>query len=336
VELARVEGLSHGDLVASQMLDVAVRVHTIRPFAVQQMSLLLENPFVIFGFSSGSARAPNMAQVLYAASWICGEYIEYVMNKIYIICVFLWLNVLKTNVLRPNRFLPHPTATLMAMLEARVTQLPHNIQSVYLHNCLKILSHIMTKSSVKKPEAPKTADLLDGGNENGDGDGAETVETDQSQSVEESIDFLEIQEKLKVFLSSEELEVQERAGTLHNFIKCYLKLQSKGHVDDLGEIAVELASAFKSELNPVASKAQKKVPVPEGLDLDTWINDPPSESEEEEEDDYKSSEVFSKHPGSGDYGGFAEKKPTYEPSPEEISQVLKLTLDKDIMFGSFT
>jgi hypothetical protein len=26
-----------------------------------------------------------------------------------------------------------------------------------------------------------------------------------------------------------------------------------------------------------------QVPVPEGLDLDSWINDPPSESEQEEE-----------------------------------------------------
>lgn len=36
---------------------------------------------------------------------------------------------------------------------------------------------------------------------------------------------------------------------------------------------------LKGELNPVASKAQKKVPIPEGLDLDEWINDPPSEDE---------------------------------------------------------
>lgn len=31
---------------------------------------------------------------------------------------------------------------------------------------------------------------------------------------------------------------------------------------------------FIYELNPVAPKAQKKVPVPEGLDLDAWINAP--------------------------------------------------------------
>lgn len=31
-------------------------------------------------------------------------------------------------------------------------------------------------------------------------------------------------------------------------------------------------------MNPVAPIAQKKVRVPEGLDLDAWINDPPDES----------------------------------------------------------
>ena len=42
---------------------------------------------------------------------------------------------------------------------------------------------------------------------------------------------------------------------------------------------------YAGELNPVAAKAQKKVPVPEGLDLDAWINDPPMESDEADEDE---------------------------------------------------
>jgi AP-3 complex subunit delta-1 len=46
---------------------------------------------------------------------------------------------------------------------------------------------------------------------------------------------------------------------------------------------------FHQELNPVAPKAQKKVPVPEGLDLDTWIHEPvpdPEPESSEEEDDF--------------------------------------------------
>jgi AP-3 complex subunit delta-1 len=41
------------------------------------------------------------------------------------------------------------------------------------------------------------------------------------------------------------------------------------------EAALEIAALFEGELNPVAPKAQGKVPIPEGLDLDKWINEPP-------------------------------------------------------------
>lgn len=37
---------------------------------------------------------------------------------------------------------------------------------------------------------------------------------------------------------------------------------------------------FSGELNPVAPKAQKKVPIPDGLDLDAWINTPPSDGDD--------------------------------------------------------
>ena len=33
----------------------------------------------------------------------------------------------------------------------------------------------------------------------------------------------------------------------------------------------------------MAPKAQRKVPVPEGLDLDAWINEPPPEPSDEDE-----------------------------------------------------
>lgn len=67
--------------------------------------------------------------------------------------------------------------------------------------------------------------------------------------------------------------------------------------NDKPPITDELSALFAGDLNPVAPKAQKKVPIPEGyvhivtyinytilciyhrLDLDTWINPPPEESE---------------------------------------------------------
>lgn len=46
-----------------------------------------------------------------------------------------------------------------------------------------------------------------------------------------------------------------------------------------------MAMLYAGELNPVGPKAQKKVPVPEGLDLDAWINEPPPEEEEDMSED---------------------------------------------------
>ena len=45
-------------------------------------------------------------------------------------------------------------------------------------------------------------------------------------------------------------------------VKYVLKLQDKGA--GIAGIGEELAALFAGELNPVATKAQKKVPVPDG------------------------------------------------------------------------
>jgi AP-3 complex subunit delta-1 len=41
VELTRLEGTKHGNLISLQMLDVAVRVESIRPFACNQMVIIV-------------------------------------------------------------------------------------------------------------------------------------------------------------------------------------------------------------------------------------------------------------------------------------------------------
>ena len=68
VELTDMEGTQHGPLVATQMLDVAIRVQAIRNYAVSSMALILENTYLFVRPSS------KMSDVLYAAAWICGEF----------------------------------------------------------------------------------------------------------------------------------------------------------------------------------------------------------------------------------------------------------------------
>merc|ERR1712179_354922 len=95
------------------MMDVAIRVESIRPFTVNQMSLLIENHHLfILGGTSGSAAR----EVLYAASWICGEFAIH---------------------------LRRPLETLEFMiLHGRISSFPDHIISVYIQNSVKLFVFI--------------------------------------------------------------------------------------------------------------------------------------------------------------------------------------------------
>ncbi|XP_053701700.1 AP-3 complex subunit delta-1 isoform X3 [Synchiropus splendidus] len=217
VELTRLEGTRHGHLIASQMLDVAIRVKAIRAFAVAQMATLLDNAHLL----TGNMQRNGICEVLYAAAWICGEFSEHLEN---------------------------PLQTLEAMLRPKVATLPGHIQAVYVQNAAKLFATVLKS-------------------EEGNTDSTTAQETSQLMI-----------DRLPLFVQSANLEVQERASCILQLVKYIQKLQQK----DV-EVAEEVTALFAGELNPVAPKAQKKVPVPEGLDLDAWINEPPSESESEDE-----------------------------------------------------
>uniref|UniRef100_A0A665VGG1 AP-3 complex subunit delta-1 n=1 Tax=Echeneis naucrates TaxID=173247 RepID=A0A665VGG1_ECHNA len=217
VELTRLEGTRHGHLIASQMLDVAIRVKAIRAFAVAQMATLLDNAHLL----TGNMQRNGICEVLYAAAWICGEFSEHLEN---------------------------PIQTLEAMLRPKVATLPGHIQAVYVQNAAKLFATVLK-------------------GQEGNTDSTAAQETSQLMI-----------DRLPLFVQSANLEVQERASCILQLVKYIQKLQQK----DV-EVAEEVSALFAGELNPVAPKAQKKVPVPEGLDLDAWINEPPSESESEDE-----------------------------------------------------
>merc|ERR1712172_192623 len=128
---------------------------------------------------------------------------------------------------------------------------------------------------------------------------------------------------LRDFVASSDLEVQERASVMHHFVKYVVKHLEKG--DNISE---DFQLFFAGELNPVAPKAQKKVPIPEGLDLDAWINEPPSESEPDSEDsadengygNVGNDNVFGVPGGASSNRSTPSKKVYVEPSEEEIQK----------------
>ncbi len=70
-----------------------------------------------------------------------------------------------------------------------------------------------------------------------------------------------LKERLSPFMQSADLEVQERASCAVHILKVMAKLKEAGE-EEAG--VNELMELFQGELNPVAPKAQRKVPVPEG------------------------------------------------------------------------
>ncbi|XP_071558191.1 AP-3 complex subunit delta-1 [Temnothorax nylanderi] len=243
VELTRMEGTKHGPLVATQLLDVTIRVHAIRKYAVQQCALLLENSYLL----TGQPRA-TMSEVLYAAAWICGEF---------------------------SSELEDPLATLQSMLRSQASSLPGHIQAVYVHNILKLAATTFAKAEKEE--------------------NTETIEK-----------IYELKDKIATFVCSGDLEVQERSSSALVLLEC-LK-ENPG-------LAQELIKTFEGELNPVAPKAQRKVPIPENLDLDSWINDPPSESSDSEDLDMNDIFIKTEKPNNS-----FSKRDLSEPSLEELER----------------
>ncbi|KAF6092233.1 adaptor related protein complex 3 subunit delta 1 [Phyllostomus discolor] len=147
-----------------------------------------------------------------------------------------------------SEHLQEPHQTLEAMLRPKVTTLPGHIQAVYVQNVVKLYASILQQKE----------------------------RDSDTEAAQELTRFMV--ERLPQFVQSADLEVQERASCILQLVKHIQKLQAKEV-----PVAEEVSALFAGELNPVAPKAQKKVPVPEGLDLDAWINEPPSDSESEDE-----------------------------------------------------
>ncbi|CAO3677216.1 unnamed protein product [Rhizopus stolonifer] len=217
VDIAYSAGVNVGELLTNQLMDVSVRVKSVREFSVRQMYNLLQDKHFL---ETAKKRDSNIG-VLSAAAWICGEYCNYLED------------------------IP---LTLECLLLPQVTYLPVKVQTVYVHSVIKIYAYW-------------------------------TSELSSQWDAELQREFVKVTEvmyeKMDMFTHSTDLEVQERAYDVKSLFKIVLDATSNPSVEDVPLILHGLPELFFIyELNPVAPKAQSKVPIPEGLDLDAWINDP--------------------------------------------------------------
>ena len=163
--------------------------------------------------------------------------------------------------------LANPQATLAAMLRPRVLAMPGHVTAAFVHNAAKLWIHVIRRAE----------------------------DEDDAESIGEVCGLME--DRLPDFVSSGDLEVQERASSVLMLVKTVAELRRGSLVQeeaDVTKVGEMLSLLVAGELNPVAPKAQKKVPLPEGLDLDAWINDPPSEPDDDgdDEDDDELTDIF--------------------------------------------
>lgn len=278
LDLAVMQGSKHGKEVADQLIEIALRVDTVRPYAVEAMLSMLLNDTLILG----QARS-TVSEVLKAAAWIIGEYTSIVTQI---------ANDAAGDGEDEGFWIEGPTGedirsvwrgqnvhllVLDALLHPRATNLPPHVQISYIQAALKVF--IRACSDCTEP-------IL-----------AQLVGT--------------LRARLGVFLQSLNVEVQERASTLRHLLAEFEILSMTWHaaaieeedkdslvrtakkqdviedllempvytassvqaVDDLGAQACirkkrVLAVILNESFYAVHSKAQRRVPVPEGLDLE--------------------------------------------------------------------
>lgn len=222
VDLSHLRGLTHGKLISDQLIDVSVRVDSIRQFAVNKMLLLLRDPHIL----SESTTDASTQEVLFAAAFILGEF---------------------------STFVEDYNEALNALTQSRVAFLPSHVQGAYVQSAFKVLISGMQTAF--------------------DSDETEETKTNVVQQLASLFS-----EKLNMFTESIHVEVQERACFASVMIQ---NMTSSGIVNQ--DLVQALHGVFGDELNPVASKAQRKVRPPEGLDLESWIGEelqPEPETEE--------------------------------------------------------
>uniref|UniRef100_M4B8K3 AP-3 complex subunit delta n=1 Tax=Hyaloperonospora arabidopsidis (strain Emoy2) TaxID=559515 RepID=M4B8K3_HYAAE len=274
---------SHGVEVARQLVDIAVRVKGVRSIMVDNMIQLLMEKEALSGPGVGTIQ-----EVYYAAAWITGEYITEFLEDV-------------DDDEDEDEEEDDETETeeeklqrledlVDEMLQPRMAMLPAHVQTVFLQSLLKILTAMAERADDATVERIATV----------------------------------IAEHLPSFVKSEYIEVQERAVCLQQLLLALsmglgaltTQERTKRAFDGSASIdAVErldvLKAFFAERLAPVGIKAQRKVPVPDGLDL----NEPLSTSEAKfletggdvsaflNEDDLEISFVSQGHAGVG--GGYS-------------------------------
>jgi AP-3 complex subunit delta-1 len=141
LDLSLIKGSKHGKVVADQMIEISIRVDSIRPFAVESMLSMLLNEKLIMGQARNT-----VFEVLRAAAWIIGEYSTIITdisldNKDDDDDNGYWIEGPDSEEVRSIwRGKKLHYLVIKSLLNPSTTNLPTVVQIVYIHAVLKIFS----------------------------------------------------------------------------------------------------------------------------------------------------------------------------------------------------
>ncbi|KAG7398390.1 AP-3 complex subunit delta-1 [Phytophthora boehmeriae] len=290
---------SHGVEVARQLVDIAVRVKSVRSVMVENMIDLLIEKEALSGPGSGT-----LQEVFYAAAWITGEYVMEYLDDVDDDGEDEEDEDRDTEEEKLQRL----EDLADEMLQPRTTTLPGHVQTVFIQALLKILTAMAERADDATVER------------------IATVIMERLPAFVQS-EHIEVQERA-VCLQQLLLALGMGLGALSAHERTERAFDGSASLDPAKRLDV-LNSYFAERLAPVGVKAQRKVPLPGDLDLD----DPLSNSEAKflesggdvsafsSEDDLEVSFVSQGHAGiGGGYSGIGGESPERKPGHKRHHQ----------------
>ncbi|KDQ63013.1 hypothetical protein JAAARDRAFT_75593 [Jaapia argillacea MUCL 33604] len=242
VDLAYVASTNVGMEIRNQLVDVVGRVRGVRGFAVRLMGKLLDDD----EFVGGRDEEGSCVEVLWAAAWICGEYV--------------------------SEFSDAPRI-LESLLRPDISSLKDETIAVYLHAATKVFGYWAAELAQRwddaaLPDVKQTVDMVISR-------ATEFASSPDMEVQERAANMLGLFSFIRADLAAyrptpkpdngpdyRETAFSDINPTEIRFPKSLFLIQP-------------LSTAY--ELNPVALTAQASIGIPEGLDLDIWIVPPPKE-----------------------------------------------------------
>jgi len=190
-DLSRVQGTRRGGLLATQFLDVALRVRDVRRFAARVMvSFLRDARYYVNPFEGG------VCEILDASAWVLAEFFRDTVCE----C--------------------DPIQVLELMLATRVSQMPARIQATFMQNALKFFSKMVSGEAALKPEEEDEED------EEEEEEEPVKLEPCKPEVLKEAAQMM--MNKLPLFTHSTHVEVQERACLALELAKLYISSTENG------------------------------------------------------------------------------------------------------------